>query len=394
MDTSIPRADGAILKLNLGAGAHPMDGYQNLDIKTGQSIYPLEFPDSSADEIRASHVFEHFSHQHSEIVLREWVRVLKPGGVIKIAVPDFDSICKWHATGQIDGAEYYLMGGHIDGDDCHGAAFTRKRICQLFHACGLVDVRDWASDHADCSSLPISLNMQARKPVASGIQYDGIEGVYPSARYGPSMTHRCIHDVLAEMQIKIRTTGGCFWNQHICPAMEASANEPGCKYVLTFDYDGVFTAQDIRTLYEIMETHPHIDALSPLQSHRGLDTPLFTLPGSNGQLPAARLDDLAFPASTTHFGLTLIRAEKLRTLQHPWMVGVPGEGGRWNDSRTDPDIYFWRHWAEAGNTIYISPRVGIGHIDEIILWASAKDLTPIYQKSSDYLKYGKPVEAK
>jgi hypothetical protein len=145
-------------------------------------------------------------------------------------------------------------------------------------------------------------------------------------------------------------------------------------------------------LYRILETHPEIDAISPFQSHRGLDTPMFTVEGKN-RIPADYLERIAFEAQTTHYGLTLIRADKLRQLPHPWMLGQPDETGRWSANRIDPDIWFWKQWKNSGFTIYVSPRVSIGHIDELILWPGAKDLAPVYQKSSDYVRHGKPLEA-
>ncbi len=81
-------SDIAGAKLNLGAGSAPMDGWENLDRKTGEEIYPLNR--DGVDEIRASHVLEHFSHQKIPTVLADWVGALKPGGLLKIAVPDFN----------------------------------------------------------------------------------------------------------------------------------------------------------------------------------------------------------------------------------------------------------------------------------------------------------------
>ncbi len=379
-------------KLNLGAGNCPMDGYTNLDRKTGNEVWPIAYPDDSADEIRASHVLEHFSHRDTLAVLTEWVRVLKPGGTIKIAVPDFDLICQWHATGQMTNAPAYVMGGHIDSDDQHGAAITRARLSELFMAAGLEDVREWQSDHDDCSSLPISLNMQGRKPLSGIKEINGVYGILPSARYGPSMHHKCIYETLTKLKMTMRLTSGCFWNQHLCPAMEESIANEDCRYILTFDFDSIFTADDVLMLYRIMETHPHIDALSPFQSHRGLNTPLFTIEGKSS-MPADYLDNLTFEAATTHFGLTMIRADRLRELPHPWMMGQPDETGRWSENRIDPDIWFWRQWAKSGFKIHVTPKVSIGHIDELILWPDRKNLAPVYQKSSDYLRYGKPLEA-
>ena len=78
------------VRLNLGSGRTPIPGWTNVDIKAGGSAYPLtQYADGSVDEIRASHILEHFSHHEVALVLREWVRVLKRGGKLYIAVPDF-----------------------------------------------------------------------------------------------------------------------------------------------------------------------------------------------------------------------------------------------------------------------------------------------------------------
>ena len=48
--------------------------------------------DGYADLVRASHVLEHYSWRDTVAVMSEWARVLKPGGVLQIAVPNFDYI--------------------------------------------------------------------------------------------------------------------------------------------------------------------------------------------------------------------------------------------------------------------------------------------------------------
>lgn len=45
----------------------------------------LSFPDQSFDRLIAAHVLEHLYYPHE--VLREWVRVLKPGGTLSIVLP-------------------------------------------------------------------------------------------------------------------------------------------------------------------------------------------------------------------------------------------------------------------------------------------------------------------
>ena len=144
-----------------------MDGYQNLDIKQGYTVYPLVgYVDGQAVEVRASHVLEHFPHGEVADVVKEWARVLKPGGKLKIAVPDFDWIVKAYSNGHRGDArlEHYLFGGQVDGDDYHKAFFNEDKLKALLEGAGLVDVKKWEADADDCSAYHVSLNLEGRKP--------------------------------------------------------------------------------------------------------------------------------------------------------------------------------------------------------------------------------------
>jgi ubiquinone/menaquinone biosynthesis C-methylase UbiE len=52
------------------------------------------FKDNTVDLIYSSHSFEYFDRQKAVSVLKEWRRVLKPGGTLRLAVPDFDKLIK------------------------------------------------------------------------------------------------------------------------------------------------------------------------------------------------------------------------------------------------------------------------------------------------------------
>lgn len=49
-----------------------------------------QFEDNSVDVLYASHVLEYFDQIEVIDVLREWYRVLKKGGIIRLSVPDFE----------------------------------------------------------------------------------------------------------------------------------------------------------------------------------------------------------------------------------------------------------------------------------------------------------------
>jgi len=168
------------MKLNLGSGDCPLEGYINLDAKTDDSLFPLvrhcceiadhepvPCPDNAYDEVRASHVLEHFPHGQTLNVLKEWVRVLKPGGWLKIAVPDFEWIVSRRRPEygiSEDLLQMYLFGGQTDENDYHKAVFTFDKLKRLLEECGLVGIQPWTSEIQDCASLPVSLNLMGQKP--------------------------------------------------------------------------------------------------------------------------------------------------------------------------------------------------------------------------------------
>ena len=57
----------------------------------GNAVDLARFGDGTFSEIYASHVLEHFDYQGALMTaLREWQRVLAPGGVLRLSVPDID----------------------------------------------------------------------------------------------------------------------------------------------------------------------------------------------------------------------------------------------------------------------------------------------------------------
>ena len=153
------------LKLDLGAGQMSPPGFTPLGHGHGSEIFPLSTIGSdTVDEVRASHCLEHFPHKQVPDVLKEWVRVLKPGGLLKIAVPDFEKIAKNYLNGGAQPTQSYIMGGQIDADDFHKSLFDEGRLRALLAAVGIVEIERWTSELSDYAAYPISLNLCGRKP--------------------------------------------------------------------------------------------------------------------------------------------------------------------------------------------------------------------------------------
>jgi hypothetical protein len=161
------------LKLNIGSGdAITMKGYVNVDAKFGDMAFPLQYGDNTVDEIYAGHILEHFGYGQTLDVLKDWTRALKPGGVLKVAVPNFKWIASTYmdvAAGRFAGVgapplSGYLMGGQTDEHDFHKAIFDRASLSKLLIDAGLEHIRPWESEVSDCASLPVSLNLMGQKP--------------------------------------------------------------------------------------------------------------------------------------------------------------------------------------------------------------------------------------
>jgi predicted SAM-dependent methyltransferase len=113
------------LRLNLGSGLRPRAGWVNVDLRADADL-PLDlreglpFADGSVDEIYTEHFLEHLDYPNvgdttawhvetpsrpSEALgfLRECRRVLVPGGVLDVVVPDAACIVReyvaWHDRG-------------------------------------------------------------------------------------------------------------------------------------------------------------------------------------------------------------------------------------------------------------------------------------------------------
>lgn len=384
-----------MLRLDLGAGDISPSGFTPMGNAHGTSIFPLtSIADNSVDVIRASHVLEHFASAEIPAAIAEWVRVLKPGGELRIAVPDFATIAENYLAGVQQPTEGYLMGGQTAPDDFHKALFDEATLKTAMARAGLMLVRRWTSELPDCASLPISLNLAATKPHMNEI---GVSAVMSVPRLGFMDNMFASVEALPSLNVKLRRCTGAYWGQCLERAMEESIRDDAPDTVLTIDYDSVFLRSDVATMMQIMCCHPEIDALAAVQAGRGnINGRLFTIRGDDGTNVAGVLSDTfdgdVTQVSTAHFGLTLIRSDKLATLPKPWFHDVPAPDGSWGPGRIDADINFWRKWEAAGNSLYLANRVPIGHLELTVLWPAARgdDTKPLTQPVGEWRESGRP----
>ena len=105
--------------------------YMNLNKRWG-------FKDNSVDIVYASHLFEHLKRSSANLFLSEAYRVLKPGGVIRIVVPDLYKFCKQYVmeyeSNQVDNpieSVMWAINMHREGQYGPNIGWWKKFILEL-----------------------------------------------------------------------------------------------------------------------------------------------------------------------------------------------------------------------------------------------------------------------
>lgn len=109
------------LKVNVGCGQNIVDGWINLDLTNDPRVIcwdcrrSLPFDDNSVSAIFTEHVFEHLYHPDETMAfLAECRRILEPGGVVRIVVPDVGKYLRLYGNGW-DGLIYTRDLAKVDG---------------------------------------------------------------------------------------------------------------------------------------------------------------------------------------------------------------------------------------------------------------------------------------
>lgn len=167
------------IKLNIGCGGRRLHGYVGIDaversaadiVATADKI-PL--PDACANEIIALHLFEHFYRWQCDEVITEWKRLLRPGGVLVLELPNLIKCCQNILDGRMRAGKHPeqlgMWGAY--GDPREGDAFMAHRwgwspqtITAFLTANGFVKIKERPTQFHPAGRDHRDMRIEARLP--------------------------------------------------------------------------------------------------------------------------------------------------------------------------------------------------------------------------------------
>lgn len=174
-------------KLHLGCGKNYIPGWTNVDLFSSvkadvyADITALPFDRGSFDLIYASHVLEHVQRHTVIATLSHWRDLLKDGGVLRLAVPNFEAIVeRYNSHHNLRELIGLLYGGQNHPKNNHFITFDAITLTTDLVSAGFRDIMYWDweetehakfDDYSQCylphmdkkNGLLMSLNLEAKK---------------------------------------------------------------------------------------------------------------------------------------------------------------------------------------------------------------------------------------
>lgn len=103
-------------------------------------IRRLPVPDQTFDIVFSSHTLEHFSWTSVDKVLKEWSRVLKVGGELRIVVPNLRHVAQRLLDDTVYPTDFWVLYGEQDyAKNFHATGFTPNILTSLVESMGVYE---------------------------------------------------------------------------------------------------------------------------------------------------------------------------------------------------------------------------------------------------------------
>ncbi|MBI1388308.1 MAG: AMP-binding protein [bacterium] len=179
---------GDTIKLIIG-GRQPVNGWKVMNATpaphvdfVGGGVNLSGLPDESVSELYACYVLQRYDF-NSELMraLKEWHRVLTPGGQVYISVPDMNKICYLYLNPSLDGGGKFqlmrlLFGRHASPAEYYQTGFSIESLQMFLTQTGFINIRErrpfaLLKDETALTvgGMQVSLNVSAEKRAVSGM---------------------------------------------------------------------------------------------------------------------------------------------------------------------------------------------------------------------------------
>ena len=169
------------MKLHIGTtDRHP--GWTSFDVVAGPGVDIVgdckkltQFADNSIETIYASHVVEHIRRVETVPMLKDWHRVLVPGGTVMVSVPDLNILAQIFVKDALHGKDklavmHMMFGGQVDDYDYHYGGYDLELMTWMLRDAGFQNIVRVPSfrlfndtSEADFYGIKFSLNVKAWK---------------------------------------------------------------------------------------------------------------------------------------------------------------------------------------------------------------------------------------
>ncbi len=154
------------LRINVGCGHLPLDGYVNVDLRelpgvdVVATVSDMPFEPGELAELFSAHLVEHFPQEQLEReLLPYWRSLIRPGGVLRMVVPDGGAMLEGFASGDINWGDLreVLYGGQEYEGDFHFNMYTTETLPKLLENAGFESVSVEAAGRRNGIALEMQL---------------------------------------------------------------------------------------------------------------------------------------------------------------------------------------------------------------------------------------------
>lgn len=147
-------------KLDICGGRNPINPneFLNVDIVDFPQVdlvfditkkFPID--DAVIVEVFSAATLEHFRKHHNEHILKEFYRILEPGGLLQVSTPDIEAITKGLMEGEdLDFINQHFFGKYKSGDtddyDVHRWMYPASKMIEALQEIGFDHVEQIPND--------------------------------------------------------------------------------------------------------------------------------------------------------------------------------------------------------------------------------------------------------